>query len=813
MASSDLTWTEAESPVNQIEEYRIFKSVSVLVADPGFADSFTLLTTLPVVRDPEFPFGEVHPLSFSDTAVDFGTDTYCYRVDAVSVLVGEATGGSPQTGVGPSNILCLGTQPSAVVLSGACVGDDVELDWTASTTALNTIAFYTICRSLNGGAFIDIATVAEPGLSFIDIGVDCVNNAIDYIVKATDEAGIVSDDSNTISFGDTEEYYITCADNLASGTRIMTSGDGSTWIPQTIDDDNYEGLAYAPDLGDPQNGRLVVLARGGDDNIKTSDDAGVSWTQRLSAAAGLSGFLSIDYSETLGLFCAISNNATSDGNKIMSSSDGINWALVPTPVGADSKSWASIRWIETYGLFLCAGVGGHSMRSADGITWIYQAVAITIHEQATNSNGRTVFSNPGDIANMYTDDGISFTHVMNPNGWNGGMLACGSQGAAFVVMAGGTQGSWTSGDAINWSGPNMEFSSQIGLMVAVGAGNGADNILTSANGGSTWAAITAPIAGSWAEVRVATRAIGGQTQQEMVLVENSASSPNVAIGFNGASFEVNALGFAFALDDVEWSSPLGLYAAVGDGVCFTSPDGITWTSRTVPANDWQGVYWDDSLALFIAVARDGSVTDNIMTSADGITWIQRTHPANWTGFVLVSNGSGRVVATGFTSGNPVGNNLFSDDGISWSTGSDPQDAINAVTYDTTRNRFVQVENIGRCNVSSDGDTWTNDINSGDIGSGNQALNSGMDYAASRDQLVWCGNAGIYSSEDGGVSWTQRNVNDCEDVKWSEALGKWIAINSAFPTLITSTDGINWINGSDPAGTNDTWVSIALGDEI
>jgi len=461
MASSDLTWTEAESPVNQIEEYRIFRSVSVLVEDPGFADSFVLFETLPVVRDPEFPFAEVHPLSFSDTAVDFGTDTYCYRVDAVSVLVGEATGGSPQTGVGPSNIVCLGTQPSAVVLSGACVGTDVQLDWTASTPALNTIAFYTICRSVNGGAFEDIATVLEPTLTFLDTTADCVNDSIDYIVKATDEAGVVSDDSNTISFGDTEQYFICCADNLATGQRIMTSPDGSNWTPQTIADDNYEGLAFAPDLGDPQNGRLVVLARGGSDNIKTSDNAGFSWIQRVSAAAGLSGFLSIDYSETLGLFAAISNNANSDGNKIMSSSDGITWALVPTPVGADSRSWASIRWIETYGLFVCAGVGGHSMRSADGITWIYGAVAITIHEQATNSNGRTVFSNPGDIANMYTDDGINFTEVMNPNGWNGGMLACGSQGAAFIVMAGGTQGSWTSGDAINWSGPNQPPASHL----------------------------------------------------------------------------------------------------------------------------------------------------------------------------------------------------------------------------------------------------------------------------------------------------------------------------------------------------------------
>lgn len=31
------------------------------------------------------------------------------------------------------------------------------------------------------------------------------------------------------------------------------------------------------------------------------------------------------------------------------------------------------------------------------------------------------------------------------------------------------------------------------------------------------------------------------------------------------------------------------YIAVGPGCCATSPDGITWTSRTIPAGDWRSV--------------------------------------------------------------------------------------------------------------------------------------------------------------------------------------------------------------------------------
>ena len=94
MASSDLTWTEANSPVNRIDEYRIFKSTNVLPSAAGFADSFSLLTTLPVVQDPEPPFGEVHPTSFSDTAVDFSTDFYNYRVDAITGSVPHSEQGT-----------------------------------------------------------------------------------------------------------------------------------------------------------------------------------------------------------------------------------------------------------------------------------------------------------------------------------------------------------------------------------------------------------------------------------------------------------------------------------------------------------------------------------------------------------------------------------------------------------------------------------------------------------------------------------------------------------------------------------------------
>jgi hypothetical protein len=69
----------------------------------------------------------------------------------------------------------------------------------------------------------------------------------------------------------------------------------------------------------------------------------------------------------------------------------------------------------------------------------------------------------------------------------------------------------------------------------------------------------------------------------------------------------------------------GLFVAVGstgtgDRV-MTSPDGITWTSRTSAAdNNWGGVAYGNG--QFVAVSFNG--TDRVMTSPDGITWTARS---------------------------------------------------------------------------------------------------------------------------------------------------------------------------------------------
>ena len=122
-------------------------------------------------------------------------------------------------------------------------------------------------------------------------------------------------------------------------------------------------------------------------------------------------------------------------------------------------------------------------------------------------------------------------------------------------------------------------------------------------------------------------------------------------------------GFGGGINNVAYSEPLGLFVAVGDiGTILTSPDGITWTSRTSGVSVvLSGVTYSESLGLFVAVGGSGT----ILTSPDGITWTSRTSgvSTDLRGTVY-SEPLGLFVAVG---GNRI--ILTSSDGVTWTSRS------------------------------------------------------------------------------------------------------------------------------------------------
>ena len=77
-----------------------------------------------------------------------------------------------------------------------------------------------------------------------------------------------------------------------------------------------------------------------------------------------------------------------------------------------------------------------------------------------------------------------------------------------------------------------------------------------------------------------------------------------------------------------WADSLNLFIAVSNtgtnNRVMTSPNGITWTTRTSASNNnWTSICWSRNLSLLVAISNSGT-TDRIMTSSDGITWTTRT---------------------------------------------------------------------------------------------------------------------------------------------------------------------------------------------
>lgn len=127
-----------------------------------------------------------------------------------------------------------------------------------------------------------------------------------------------------------------------------------------------------------------------------------------------------------------------------------------------------------------------------------------------------------------------------------------------------------------------------------------------------------------------------------------------------------------------------LYVAAGtQGALYSSPDGITWTSRTsgFGANNINKVIYANS--LWIAVGANGTIT----TSSDGVTWTARTSNMSTNAINDIIYAAGNFVAVGAGGGaTNTGGITYSTDGVTWTRKSQTPTigtTYNCITYNGT----------------------------------------------------------------------------------------------------------------------------------
>lgn len=220
-----------------------------------------------------------------------------------------------------------------------------------------------------------------------------------------------------------------------------------------------------------------------------------------------------------------------------------------------------------------------------------------------------------------------------------------------------------------------------------------------------------------------------------------------------------------------------IFVAVGtSGTIVTSPDGITWTTRTSgTTNDlWGCVYTGTQ---FVAVGK----LSTVLTSPDGITWTTRTLPSPLLNLIGVAWGNGQIIVVGES-----GACRTSPDGITWTIRS-PGFTLG---YSAARNSSLTVVVGGNASyqtairTSPDLVTWTT----------RSAPTTSMLYS-----IIWTGTLFIATGGSGacitspdGITWTFRGSGTLAGNIWATTFDgtQYIAVGPQ-TYAFRSTDTINW----------------------
>jgi hypothetical protein len=242
-----------------------------------------------------------------------------------------------------------------------------------------------------------------------------------------------------------------------------------------------------------------------------------------------------------------------------------------------------------------------------------------------------------------------------------------------------------------------------------------------------------------------------------------------------------------------------VFAIIGNNsaTAYTSPDAVTWTSRTIQNRSWTGIAWNGS--VFCAVA-DGNTTTDCSTSPDGITWTNRTVSSAsfwkdiaWNGSVFCAVASNTNKA------------MTSPDGTTW-TGRTLPTTDDWCYIKWNGSVFCAISNYGAFATSPDGTTWTTRTspNTGVIWAG-MAVNGTTFCIVDND------NTGVSYTSTNGITWNTGSYTVTANQLTGLAGDGTYFITPKTDTNIAlrSTDGLTWTNQT--LATTGTWTSVVAGN--
>lgn len=236
---------------------------------------------------------------------------------------------------------------------------------------------------------------------------------------------------------------------------------------------------------------------------------------------------------------------------------------------------------------------------------------------------------------------------------------------------------------------------------------------------------------------------GGNTLQAINVptVATSMLIVNLSMTLNGSLITTPS---ASTFSGIAWNGTVFCAIPAASGaVCYTSPDGITWTQRTLPAtNTWNGLAWNGTNFCTVGSASGTAAA----TSPDGITWTLRTLPGTGTWAAISWNGT-VFCAVASQSGTMAGT---SPDGITWTLRTLPATATWTGIVWNGSLFYAYAGGSTSAGSSPDGITWTARTSPA------STLNGAFAIAANTGTFVANSGVGIFTSTD-AITWTSRTL--------------------------------------------------------
>jgi hypothetical protein len=335
------------------------------------------------------------------------------------------------------------------------------------------------------------------------------------------------------------------------------------------------------------------------------------WTLRYN---GSLRFTSVAWSPQFG-FVGVGNTIVFGGPKNPNvSPNGLDWSIISfnPPVGL-----IDVVWCNELNMYVAVANSGtnRAYYSINGNNnWLTGNTGVTLTGCNNVGLGNTISC--ASTANLFVGQDVGSTVIT---------AVLSNTSFSTAARINGLSDSTLKADS-QWQ--TLIWVKALGLFVALG-NEGA--VMTSSNG-IDW---TTRFGGLPNFLVSLSRKLLCWSPELQLLFCTDANSGRVLHSSNGTDWSVvnNANLVNQNFTQISWSSPLGLFVLTpsGGNYVFTSVDGYTWVSRTLPVTiNKSGVVWIDQLSTFL-IFTDVDTRALFLVSPDGINWV--TEPGIYVGNV------------------------------------------------------------------------------------------------------------------------------------------------------------------------------------